>query len=371
MRCRRGYINRGIKLGLLACFGVASVASAADAPSVHVYNWYDYIGPTTLADFKRDSGIQPVYDTFDSAEVLEGKLLTSRSGYDVVVASNFSLPTLIKAGALAPLPRDQLPGWNNLDSDLLSKLANNDPGNQYAVPYLWGTNGIGYNVDKVRAALGDKAPLDSWDLVFKEENLAKLGQCGVAMLDSPSEMLPVALHYLGLPPNSTNPEDYQKAEALLLKLRPHIAYFNSSKFISDLSNGNICVAVGWSGAMLEAKTNAEQAHNGVKIAYSLPKEGAPVWFDTLVLLKDAPNRAQGLAFIDYLLRPEVIAPVSDHLSYPNGNRAATPLVAAATRDNPAVYPSAAAMATLYTLEPLPKATERVRTRVWSKVKNGQ
>ncbi|MDT6922453.1 extracellular solute-binding protein [Pseudomonas atacamensis] len=169
----------------------------------------------------------------------------------------------------------------------------------------------------------------------------------------------------------TDPEDYKKAEALLLKLRPHIAYFNSSKFISDLSNGNICVAVGWSGAMLEAKTNAEQANNGVKIAYSLPKEGAPVWFDTLVLLKDAPNRAQGLAFIDYLLRPEVIAPVSDHLSYPNGNRAATALVAAATRDNPAVYPSPAAMATLYTLEPLPKAAERVRTRVWSKVKNGQ
>jgi putrescine transport system substrate-binding protein len=191
------------------------------------------------------------------------------------------------------------------------------------------------------------------------------------MLDSPAEMLPVALHYLGLPPNSTNPEDYKKAEALLLKLRPHIAYFNSSKFISDLANGNICVAVGWSGAMLEAKTTAEQAKNGVKIAYSLPKEGAPVWFDTLVLLKDAPHPVQGLAFIDYLMRPEVIAPVSDHLSYPNGNRSATPLVAEATRNNPAVYPSAEAMATLFTLQPLPPATERVRTRIWSKVKNGQ
>ncbi len=302
--------------------------------------------------------------------MLEGKLLTSRSGYDVVVASNFSLPTLIKAGALAPLPRDQLPGWKNLDSDLLSKLANNDPA--INTPCLI----CGHQRHRLQRRQGARrarrqGAAGFLDLVFKEENLARLGQCGVAMLDSPSEMLPVALHYIGLPPNSTNPEDYQKAEALLLKLRPHIAYFNSSKFISDLSNGNICVAVGWSGAMLEAKTNAEQANNGVKIAYSLPKEGAPVWFDTLVLLKDAPNRTQGLAFIDYLLRPEVIAPVSDHLSYPNGNRAATPLVAAATRDNPAVYPSAAAMATLYTLEPLPKATERVRTRVWSKVKNGQ
>ncbi|HJR30635.1 MAG TPA: polyamine ABC transporter substrate-binding protein [Pseudomonas sp.] len=367
MSGHRSHIN----LGLGACFCASLSAVAADTPTVHVYNWYDYIGPTTLQDFKRDTGIQPVYDTFDSAEVLEGKLLTSRSGYDVVVASNFSLPTLIKAGALAPLPRAQMPGLKNMDTELLAKLANNDPGNQYAVPYLWGTNGIGYNVDKVRAALGDKAPLDSWELIFNEQNLAKLGECGVAMLDSPSEMLPVALHYLGLPPNSTDPEDYKKVQALLLKLRPHIAYFNSSKFISDLANGNICVAVGWSGAMLEAKTNAEQAGNGVKIAYSLPKEGAPVWFDTLVLLKDAPHPQQGLAFIDYLMRPDVIAPVSDHLSYPNGNRSATPLVAEATRSNPAVYPPAEAMAKLFTLEPLPKATERIRTRVWSTVKNGQ
>jgi putrescine transport system substrate-binding protein len=361
-----------INLGLSACLCVSlSAVAATPAPTVHVYNWYDYIGPTTLHDFKRDTGIEPVYDTFDSAEVLEGKLLTSRSGYDVVVASNFSLPTLIKADALAPLPHGQMPDYPNMDADLLAKLANNDPGNQYAVPYLWGTNGIGYNIDKVRAALGDKAPVDSWDLVFNEANLAKLGECGVAMLDSPSEMLPVALHYLGLPPNSTHPDDYRKAEALLLKLRPHIAYFNSSKFISDLANGNICVAVGWSGAMLEAKTNAEQANNGVKIAYSLPKEGAPVWFDTLVLLKDAPHPEQGLAFIDYLMRPEVIAPVSDHLSYPNGNRKATPLVAEATRNNPAVYPSAEALASLFTLQPLPPATERLRTRIWSKVKNGQ
>ena len=360
-----------MRKALLATAGLTIAVGAQAAGTVHIYNWSDYIGETTLADFQKETGIKPVYDVFDSNETLEGKLLAGRTGYDVVVPSNHFLGKQIKAGAFQKLDKSQLPNYANLDPVLLKRLEQNDPGNLYAVPYLWGTNGIGYNVDKVRAALGDKAPVDSWDLVFNEANLAKLGQCGVAMLDSPSEMLPVALHYLGLPPNSTDPEDYKKAEALLLKLRPHIAYFNSSKFISDLSNGNICVAVGWSGAMLEAKTNAEQANNGVKIAYSLPKEGAPVWFDTLVLLKDAPNRPQGLAFIDYLLRPEVIAPVSDHLSYPNGNRAATALVAAATRDNPAVYPSATAMATLYTLEPLPKATERVRTRVWSKVKNGQ
>lgn len=366
---QRRYLN----LSLGACLSaLASAASAtADAPSVHVYNWYDYIGPTTLKDFQRDTGIAPVYDTFDSAEVLEGKLLTGGSGYDVVVASNYSLPTLIAAGVLEPLDAASLGNRKHLDSELLAKLAANDPGNQYAVPYLWGTNGIGYNIDKVRAALGDNAPVDSWDLLFKEENLAKLSQCGVAMLDSPSEMLPVVLHYLGLPPNSAEPEDYRKAEELLLKLRPHIRYFDSSKFISDLANGNICAAVGWSGAILEAKGNAEQAGSGVRIDYSLPKEGAPVWFDTLVLLKDAPHPAQGLAFIDYLLRPEVIAPTSEYLNYPNGNRSATPLLPEAVRNNPAVFPSEEAMGRLYALQPLPKQAERVRTRVWSKVKSGR
>lgn len=360
-----------IKLGLGTCLSAWLSAAAADVPSVHVYNWYDYIGPTTLKDFKRDTGIMPILDTFDSAEVLESKLLTGGSGYDVVVASSFSLPTLIKAGVLEPLDRAKLPNLKHMDPELLAKLNSNDPGNRYAVPYMWGTNGIGYNVDKVHAVLGEHAPVDSWDLLFKEENLAKLSQCGVALLDSPSDILPIVLHYLGLPPNSSNPDDYQKAEALLLKLRPHIAYFNSSKFITDLSNGDICVAVGWSGGMLDAKTNAEQAGNGVRIEYSLPKEGAPLWLDTLVLLKQAPHPTQGLAFIDYLMRPEVIAPITDYLRYPNGNRSATPLISAVIRNNPVVYPPAETMARLFTLEPLPKNAERIRTRVWSKVKTGQ
>lgn len=366
MRRHQRYLN----FGLGACLG-SWLSAAAAAPSVHVYNWYDYIGPDTLKNFQHDTGIQPVYDTFDSSEVLESKLLIGGSGYDVVVASSFSLPTLIKAGVLEPLDRARLTNLKHMDGGLLAKLAVNDPGNRYAVPYLWGTNGIGYNVDKVRAALGENAPVDSWDLLFKAENLAKLEQCGVAMLDSAAEMLPVALHYLGLPPNSSNPDDYRKAEQLLLKLRPHIRYFSSSKFISDLANGDICVAVGWSGAVLEAKGNAEQAGNGVRVAYSLPKEGAPVWFDTLVLLKQAPHPEQGLAFIDYLLRPEVIAPITEYLNYPNGNLNATPLIGTATRSNPAVYPPVQTLAKLFPLSPLPKKTERMRTRVWSKVKNAE
>jgi len=338
---------------------------------VHVYNWYDYIGPTTLQDFKRDTGIAPVYDTFDSAEVLEGKLLTSRSGYDVVVASNFSLPTLIKAGALAPLPHAQMPDFKNMDADLLAKLAKNDPGNQYAVPYLWGTNGIGYNIDKVRAALGDKAPVDSWDLVFNEANLAKLGECGVAMLDSPAEMLPVALHYLGLPPNSTNPEDYKKAEAKLLAVRPYVTYFHSSKYIADLANGDICVAIGFSGDMFQAKARAAEAGKGMNIAYSIPKEGGALWFDMLAIPKDAANVKEAHAFINYLLKPEVIAQVSDYVGYANPNPGSDKLMDESIRTDESVYPPQAVLDKTYVSIELPPNIQRLMTRSWTKVKSGK
>lgn len=287
-----------INLGLSACLCASLSAVAADGPTVHVYNWFDYIGPTTLTDFKRDTGILPVYDTFDSGEVLEAKLMTGHSGYDVVVASNFILPSLIKAGALQKLDRSQLPNLAHIDPVLMEKLRANDPDNLYAVPYLWGTDGIGYNVDKVREVLGDQAPVDSWDLLFKEENLAKLSQCGVGILDAPAEIMPIALHYLGLPPNSSNPDDYKKAEALLLKLRPHITYFNSSKIGSDLANGDICVALAWSGTVFGAKQAANEAAKGVKIEYSIPVEGAPFWSDNLVMVKDGSNQAQGLTFIN-------------------------------------------------------------------------
>ena len=367
MSCHRSHIN----LGLGACLCVSLSAVAADAPTVNVYNWYDYIGPNTLQDFKRDTGIQPVYDTFDSAEVLEGKLLTSRSGYDVVVASNFSLPTLIKAGALAPLPRAHMPDYKNMDTALLAKLANNDPGNQYAVPYLWGTNGIGYNVDKVRAALGDKAPVDSWELVFNEANLAKLGECGVAMLDSPSEMLPVALHYLGLPPNSTNPEDYKKVQALLLKLRPHIAYFNSSKFISDLANGNICVAVGYSGDIYQAKSRAEEAGGKVKVSYNIPKEGAGSFYDMVAIPKDAENVEGAYKFMTFLQKPEIMAEITNAVRFPNGNAAATALVDKEITADPGIYPPEDVLAKLYAIADLPAATQRILTRSWTKIKSGK
>ncbi|MEK1907256.1 MAG: polyamine ABC transporter substrate-binding protein [Pseudomonas sp.] len=363
---RSTLLNLGLATSL--CSGLASAAS--DTPSVHVYNWYDYIGPTTLKDFQRDSGILPVYDTFDSGEVLEAKMLTGHSGYDVVVASNFILPGLIKAGAIQKLDRSQLPNLPHLNPVLLEKLRANDPDNLYAVPYLWGTDGLGYNVDKVKAALGENAPVNSWDLLFKEENLAKLSQCGVALLDAPAEIMPIALHYLGLPPNSSNPEDYKKAQALLLKLRPYITYFDSSKIQSDLSNGDICLALTWSGTVHSAKQAADEAGKGVRVEYSIPVEGAPLWIDNLVLVNDSPRPANGLAFINYLLRPDVVAPATDWIMTANANRDATALVTAAVRDNPGIYPPPEVMAKLFILQPQTHAIERIRTRAWSTIKSG-
>ncbi|KPG98149.1 ABC transporter substrate-binding protein [Pseudomonas sp. RIT-PI-q] len=367
MSRHRSYFN----LGMGACLAVSLSAVAAEGPTVHVYNWYDYIGPTTLKDFQRDTNITPVYDTFDSGEVLEAKLMTGHSGYDVVVASNFILPALIKAGALQKLDRSQLPNLKHIDPVLLEKLRANDPDNQYAIPYLWGTDGIGYNVDKVREVLGDQAPVNSWDLLFKEENLAKLSQCGVAILDAPAEIMPIALHYLGLPPNSSNPEDYKKAEALMLKLRPYITYFNSSKIGSDLANGDICVALTWSGTVFGAKQAANEAAKGVNIEYSIPVEGAPLWSDNLVVVKDSLNPEQGLVFINYLLRPEVIAPATNLALTANANMDATALLSAEVHDYANIYPTAEVIAKLFILQPQPHAIERVRTRIWSNVKNGQ
>lgn len=358
-------------LATLCSVGLACAQAAEPAKSsVHIYNWYDYIAPNTMKDFEKEAGISAVYDVFDNSDVMQSKLMAGRSGYDVVVASADLLPNLIKAGVLKKLDRSKLPNWSHLDPDILAKLHSNDPGNSYAAPYLWGTTGIGYDADKVKAILGPDAPVNSWDLIFKEENLAKLSQCGVAMLDAPSEVIPIALHYLGLPYNSQNPEDYKKAQALLLKLRPHIVYFDSSKFISDLANGNICVVLGWAGGVADAQKASELAGNHRNLVYSIPREGAPVWVESLVQLNDAPNPEQGLAFINYMLRPEVIAESSNYLSYPNANKDATALVEQKIRDNPGVYPSKQVLDTLFPLEPLPLKMERVRTRAWNTVKTG-
>ncbi|MCE0462496.1 MULTISPECIES: polyamine ABC transporter substrate-binding protein [Pseudomonas] len=359
-----------LRNALLVSAGLTLAVSVQAASTVHIYNWSDYIGESTLADFEKATGIKPVYDVFDSNETLEGKLLAGRTGYDVVVPSNHFLGKQIKAGAFQKLDKAQLPNYANLDPSLLKRLDKNDPGNQYAVPYLWGTNGIGYNVEKIKAVLGvDK--IDSWAMLFEPENIKKLSSCGVSFLDSGDEMIPAMLNYLGLDPNSENPEDYKKAEAQLLKIRPYVTYFNSSKYISDLANGEICVAAGFSGDIFQARERASEAGKGVEIAYVIPKEGGNLWFDMLAIPRDATNVKQAHAFINYLLEPEVIAKVSDYVGYANPNPKAGELMNQEVRTDEAVYPPQAIVDKLYVNSELPPKIQRLMTRSWTKVKSGK
>ncbi|VXB07452.1 putrescine transporter subunit: periplasmic-binding component of ABC superfamily [Pseudomonas sp. 8AS] len=350
--------------------GTAQVQAADPQRELRVYNWADYMLPSVPKEFSQNTGIKLTWDLFDTNESLEAKLLTGNSGYDLVVPTNTFLENEIKAGVFQKLDKSQLPNWQHLDPALLELMTANDPGNQYAVPYMYGTVLIGFNPAKVKAVLGEDAPVDSWDLIFKEENISKLKQCGVAVLDSPGEILPIALHYLGLDPNSRTPKDYEKAGELMQKISPYIAYFHSAKYMTDIANGDICVAIGYSGSFYQFANRAKEAGNGVVVDWRLPKEGAPLWFDSFAIPKSAKNVAEAHEFLNNLLEPKVVAPISDFLGYPNPNKDAMPLVQAAIRDNPNLTPTAEAQKTLYVLQPLPQKIERVRTRTWSKIKTG-
>jgi len=356
---------------LLAAASLCGLAGQAAAQEVvNIYNWTDYIAEDTLAEFQQATGIKPVYDVFDSNETLEGKLLAGNSGYDVVVPSNHFLGRQIKAGVFQKLDKSRLPHWNNLDPQLLERLQANDPGNQYAVPYLWGTNGIGYNVEKVREVLGIER-IESWNVLFEPENLQKLKACGVSFMDSADEIYPAMLNYLGLDPGSTRIKDYKDAERKLQALRPHIGYFHSSRYISDLANGNICIAFGYSGDVFQAISRAEEAGNGIQIAYVVPREGGNLWFDMLTIPADAKNVEQAHAFIDYLLRPKVIAEISEQVGYANANTQADALMDGQIRQDPSIYPPAAVQQRLYVSTEQPPEIMRWMTRSWNRLKSGR
>lgn len=348
---------------------VASISHAAD--EVRVYNWSDYVAKDTLSNFKAETGIKVYYDVYDNNEILDAKLMSGHSGYDVVFPSNHFMVRQIKAGALKKLDKSKLPNWKNLDPQLLKATAVNDPGNEYGFPYVWGTTGIGYNVEKVRAVLGANQPLDSWDLIFKPELLEKLATCGVAVLDNAPEMLPIALKYLGLPPHSNNADDYKKAEALLKQMRKHVTYFHSSKYVADLANGDVCFVVGFSGDVLQGASSAAEANNGIHIEYVIPKEGTATWFDMVAMPNDAPNEQAGYDFMNYLLRPEVMASVTNSIKYANGNKAADALVDPAIKADNKVYPPREIFGRLYALEAVSPAIDRLRTRVWNSVVTGK
>ena len=354
-------------IALLPLMLVASISQAAE--TVKIYNWSSYIAPDTTKNFQKQTGIGFSYDVYDSNETLDGKLMTGNSGYDVVFPSNHFMARQIQSGALQVLDRSKLPNWDNLTPVLMKALEGNDPGNQHGFPYLWGTTGIGYNVDKVKAALGvDK--IDSWAIIFEPENMKKLSHCGVAFLDSADEMIPAALNYLGLNPNSHDPADLKRAEEQLLKVRPYVTYFHSSKYIGDLANGDICVAAGFSGDILQAAARADEAGKGIKIAYSIPKEGGNLWFDMMAIPSDATNVKEAHALINYILEPQVIAKVSDYVGYANPNIKAGEFMDKAVRDDESVYPPQAVLERLYVQEAHPRSVQRLITRSWTKIKSG-
>lgn len=356
---------------LWASFGSHCLA-AGGTRELRVYNWVEYLPQSVLEDFQRRTGIKVTYDVYDTGEVLEAKLLVGNSGYDIVFPSHNQLPKLIQAGALEPLDRTRLPNWSHLDPAFMAELARMDPGNRYAVPYLWGTTTFGYNVEAVKKELGhDFSATESWDAIFKPENLSRLSACGVAFPDSGAEVYALALNYLGLNPASTTADDYQKAQQLLKQLRPNIKYFHSSRFMTDLASGDICVAVGYSGGLMLAKATAEAAHNGVQITLASPREGALMWADNMAIAQGAKNKTEAEAFINYILEPSVIASVSAQIGYPNANADSLKYVDPKVIAQKGLLMPTREQGGLFLQQPMPPAVERLITRLWMGLRNGK
>jgi putrescine transport system substrate-binding protein len=350
---------------------VAIQSAQAAQRTVNFFNWSNYIAPGVLDDFTRETGIKVVYDTFDANETLETRLLAGKSGYDVVVPTAYFLQRQIKAGVFQRLDKSKLPNLVNAWPAVTERLAVYDPGNVYAANYMWGTTGIGYNVKAARDILGADATIDSWDIVFRPELLAKFKDCGVHMLDSADDILPAALNYLGLDPNSTQQADLQRAAEVVSKVRSSVRKFHSSEYLSALATGEICLVVGWSGDIKQAQSRAGEAHNGVEIGYSIPKEGAQMFFDNLAIPADASNVAEAHELINYLYRPDVAARNSEFLSYANGNLASQKQIDPKILNDPTVYPDSAIMQKLFIITARDPATQRVINRLWTRVKTGQ
>ncbi|WP_240905579.1 polyamine ABC transporter substrate-binding protein [Thiorhodococcus mannitoliphagus] len=357
---------------LLPALAIGCCPAVQAEEQVHLYNWSDYFAEDTLPNFQARTGIRPVLDVYDANEVLEAKLFAGGSGYDVIfpTARPFAARH-IKAGLYQPLDKSKLPGLERLDPEIMASLASIDPGNQYLVPYMWGTSGLGLNVEKVKAALGAEAKLDTWALIFDPEQAAKLKDCGIALLDDPTEVFSAALAYLGKDPNSLDKADLDAAAAVIKGVHANIRYFHSSQYISDLANGELCVAHGYSGDVLQAQERAEEADKGIEIAYRIPREGAALWTDVMAIPKDAPHPDAAHAFIAYLLDPQVIADISDYVFYANPNLAATPLIEAELREDPEIYPPPEVKARLFV--PNERSDREIRTlnRLWTRIKSNR
>ncbi len=337
---------------------------------VNFYNWSDYVDPTVFDAFSKESGITVRYDTFDSNDTLEAKLLAGKSGYDVVVPTAYFLARQISAGIFQPLDKSKLPNLANAWPEIAKQLAFYDPGNLYAVDYMWGTTGIGYNAKKVREILGPDAVIDSWDYVFNPAKIAKFKDCGIHLLDSSDDIMSAGLHYLHLDPNSSNPADLEKVTDLLLRIRPYVRKFHSSEYLNALATGEICFVVGFSGDVKQAQKRAAEAKGGIELGYSIPKEGAQLWFDNLAIPKDAPHPAEAHELINYLLKPEVAAKNTNYVWYANGDTPSKYIDQSILSDR-TIYPDAATMAKLYTIVAHDPKTQRLINRLWTRIKTGE
>lgn len=350
---------------------MASVSAQAQERVVNFYNWSNYMAPGVLDEFTKETGIKVVYDTFDANETLETRLLAGKSGYDVVVPTAYFLQRQIKASIFQKLDKSKLPNLTNVWPVVAERLAVYDPGNGYAANYMWGTTGIGYNANAVREILGPDARIESWDIVFRPENLAKFRDCGIHMLDSADDILPAALNYLGLDPNSTAQADLEKAADVVGKVRPYVRKFHSSEYLSALATGEICLVVGWSGDIKQAQSRAAEANNGVEIGYAIPKEGAQMFFDNLAIPADAKNVAEAYELINYLYRPDVAAKNSEFLSYANGNLASQKLIDPKIINDATIYPDDATLKKLFVITARDPAAQRILNRLWTRVKTGR
>ena len=360
-------------LTLLLSFAIiwgSDLLASQNEPSIlNVYNWADYIGETTVSDFEREYGIKVNYDIYDSSEMVDAKLMAGKSGYDVVLHSASNSARLIPIGMFLPLDKRRLPNWKNLDPVLLASFSKYDPGNKFGVPYMWGTTGFAYNQDLIQERM-ENAPVDSAGLVFNPEIVSRFADCGVSLLDSPGEVIPMAMIYLGHESDSVQPAHLKEAEELLRSIRPYIKYFNSTKMLIDMPSKEICIAMSWSGDYSIASRRAKAAGIEIDIRYSIPKEGSLIWFDVLYIPADASHVKNAYLFLDYLLRPEVIADISNFTGYANANQYATALVDPAITSDPGIYANESVLKRLSSTRTLAPKLERLRSRVWTRIKSG-
>lgn len=343
-------------------------ARAEDAV-LNFYSWADYIGETTLDDFTAATGIAVTFDAYSSAEEMQAKMLAGSTGYDVVDMAGISLPQFVKAGVYEKLDRGKLPGWNNLDPLVLNMLQGWDPGNLYGIPYMWGSTGFTFNVDMVKERLPN-ADLQSLDTIFKPENAAKLADCGISILDSPTDIMPMVAAWLGLDGKASNPKDFAAVAEAFKPVRKFIRTFDNSNYLNAIPNKELCVINNWSGEYSTARQRAKDAGVDINLAYYIPKTGAGAWIDLFCIPADAKHKDNAHKFLDFMLRPEVIAKCTDYTNYANGNLASKKFIDPAVLANPAVYPDEATMKRLWTSPPYTEEQDREFTRIWQTIKSG-